>query len=65
MPASAIDSAIYRDLFYDAEVGKLFTDSAEIRAMMVVEGALAKAQASLGLIPETAAAAIHRAGLEV
>lgn len=65
MPASPFDSALYRDLFQDAEVAALFTDSAEIRAMMLVEGALAKAQAAHGLIPETAAAAIHRASLEI
>ena len=65
MPATPLDSAIYRDLFGDAEVAKLFTDSAEIRAMLVVEGALAKAQGALGMIPETAAAAIHRDALEL
>lgn len=61
MPASPLDSAIYRDLFGDAETARLFTDSAEIRAMMLVEGALAKVQGELGLIPDTAAEAIHRA----
>ena len=65
MPASPIDSAIYRDLFGDKDVGALFTDSAELRAMMLVEGALAKVQGELGIIPETAAAAIHRASLEL
>ena len=55
MPASPLDSAIYRHLFGDPEVAKLFTDSAEVRAMLVVEGALAKAQGTLGMIPETAA----------
>ena len=65
MPASPIDSALYRDLFGDPEVATLFTDSAEIRAMLVVEGALAKAQGALGLIPDTAAAAIHRDAMEV
>ena len=65
MPASPLDSALYRDLFGDLEVAKLFTDSAEIRAMLVVEGALAKAQGALGMIPETAAAAIHRDAMEV
>lgn len=65
MPASPIDSALYRDLFGDPEVAKLFTDSAELRAMLVVEGALAKAQGALGMIPETAAAAIHRDAMEV
>ena len=65
MPATPYDSAIFRDLFADAEMAKLFTDSADIRAMLLVEGALAKAQGSLGLIPEVSAAAIHRASLEV
>jgi len=65
MPASPFDSAIYRDLFLDPEVGSLFTDSAEIRAMLLVEGALAKAQGSHGLIPEISGAAIHRSAQEV
>ena len=65
MPASALDSAIFRELFGDAETAKLFTDSAEIRAMMLVEGALARAQGRIGLIPEISAEAIHRASLEL
>jgi 3-carboxy-cis,cis-muconate cycloisomerase len=65
MPASPTDSTIYGKLFGDAEVGALFTDSAEVRAMMLVEGALAKVQGALGLIPEVSAAAIHRASMEL
>ncbi len=65
MPATPLDSATYRALFGDAEVGRLFTDAAEIRAMLLVEGALAKAQGETGSIPETAAYAIHRASLQV
>lgn len=65
MPATPLDSAIYRDLLGDPDLGKLFSDTAEIRAMLIVEGALAKVQGDLGLIPETAARAIHRASLEV
>lgn len=65
MTASPSDSAIYRQLLGDAEVGKLFTDTAELRAMMLVKGALAKVQGDAGLIPETAAAAIHRASMEL
>ena len=65
MPATPLDSALYRDLFGDAEVGQLFTDTAEIRAMMLVEGALAKVQGELGVIPETSAHAIHRAAHEL
>lgn len=65
MATTPFDSMLYRDLMHDIDVGKLFTDSAEVRAMMIVEGALAKAQAEVGLIPETAAAAIQRAGMEI
>ncbi|QBX99861.1 adenylosuccinate lyase family protein [Rhodophyticola sp. CCM32] len=65
MSVSAFDSPLYRDLFTDRETARLFTDSAEIRAMLLVEGALARAQGALGLIPAEAGAAIHRASLEV
>lgn len=64
MATSPFDSPLYRDLFHDLEVGKLFSDTAEVRAMMIVEGALAKAQAKVGLIPEISAAAISRAAME-
>lgn len=65
MPAAAADSALYRDLFSDGETAALFTDSAEIRAMLLVEGALARVQGQLGLIPETAGAFIDRSAREV
>lgn len=65
MSGSPIDSAIYRRLFSDTDVAKLFSDSAEMRAMMLVEGALAKVQGEMGVIPETAGQAIHRASLEL
>lgn len=65
MPVSPADSQIWHRLYGDAELAQLFTDSAEIRAMLLVEGALATAQGRLGLIPETSAAAIARAAREV
>lgn len=65
MPAAPADSALYRSLFGDDETAALFTDSAEIRAMLLVEGALARVQGQAGLIPETAAAHIDRASREV
>ncbi|MCM2562898.1 adenylosuccinate lyase family protein [Lutimaribacter sp. EGI FJ00015] len=65
MAGSVYDSPLYHLLFPAGDVGKLFTDSAEIRAMLLVEGALAQAQGALGVIPETAAAFIHRAAMEV
>lgn len=65
MAVSPFDSAIYRELFLDADLARLFTDSAEVRAMMLVEGALAKVQGKLGVIPETAGAFLHRATMEI
>lgn len=65
MPATPFDSAIHRDFFLDRDMAALFTDTAEIRAMLLVEGALARAQGALGLIPDLSAAAIDRAAREV
>ncbi|MEM1302188.1 MAG: lyase family protein [Pseudomonadota bacterium] len=65
MAASVFDAAHLRGLFGDAELSRLMGDSAEVRAMLIVEGALAKVQGKLGVIPELSAAAIHRATLEI
>ncbi len=65
MAVSPFDSALHRDLFGDREIGALFADAAEIRAVLLFEGALAAAQGRLGLIPEDSAAAIVRASREV
>lgn len=65
MAASVFDSPLYARLFPAGNAGRLFSDSAAVRAMLLVEGALAKAQGALGLIPEVSAAAIRRATLEV
>jgi len=65
MAGSIFDSQLYAALFPTGEVGRLFTDSAAIRAMLLVEGALAKVQGEQGVIPEDSGAAIHRASLEV
>ncbi len=65
MPATPLDSAVYRELLGDPEVARLLSDAAEVRALLLVEGALAQAQGSVGLIPEISAAAIHRASHEV
>lgn len=65
MAGSLQESSLYKRLFPTGEVARLFTDTAEVRAMMLVEGTLARAQGTLGLIPEISAAAIHRAALEI
>ncbi|KMK68119.1 lyase family protein [Puniceibacterium sp. IMCC21224] len=65
MAGTPFDSALLAKLFPTGEVGRLFTDSAEVRAMMLVEGTLARVQGAAGVIPELSAAAIHRASLEL
>ncbi|KIN61924.1 3-carboxy-cis,cis-muconate cycloisomerase [Sulfitobacter noctilucicola] len=65
MAASVFDSPLYAQLFPTGEAGRLFSDTAAIRAMLLVEGALAKVQGNLGVIPEVSAAAIHRATMEI
>ena len=65
MAASVFASALYGGLFPTGEVGRLWSDAAEVRAMLLVEGALARAQGSLGVIPEISGAFIHRAAMEV
>ncbi|MEM8629968.1 MAG: adenylosuccinate lyase family protein [Pseudomonadota bacterium] len=53
------------ELFHEPVVGRLLSDGAEVRSMLLVLGALAKAQGSLGLIPADSAAAIDRASREL
>ncbi|WP_128255373.1 class-II fumarase/aspartase family protein [Falsirhodobacter deserti] len=65
MPAHPADSALYRGLFGDDETARLLSDSAEIRAMLLVEGALARVQGQLGVIPADAGTFIDRASREV
>lgn len=65
MTVSPFDSAMLRDLFTDREVATLFSDTADIRAMLLVEGMLAKVQGDLGVIPADSAGFIQRSSLEV
>jgi 3-carboxy-cis,cis-muconate cycloisomerase len=64
MSVSPFDSALHRELFGDAEVARLFSDTAEVRAMMLVLGALAKGQGAEGTIPQVSAAFLHRSMME-
>ncbi|WP_353473172.1 hypothetical protein PVT71_03820 [Salipiger sp. H15] len=65
MSATPFDSAHLHRVFPAGDLARLFSDSAEVRAIMIVAGTLAKVQGEVGLIPETAAKAIHRASLEL
>lgn len=64
MATSLFDSAIFSKAYGDPEVARLLSDGAQIRAMLIFEGALAKVQGDLGVIPVEAGTAIHRASLE-
>jgi 3-carboxy-cis,cis-muconate cycloisomerase len=61
MAVSPFDGALWSGFWGDPEVGPFFTDAAEIRAMLAVEGALARVQGALGMIPPASAAAIAEA----
>lgn len=65
MAASVFDSLIFNRLFPTGETARLFSDTAEVRAMLLVEGALAKVQGAQGIIPDLSAQAIHRATMEL
>ena len=65
MSTSPFDSGLYRELLHDDEIGDLFSDAAVITSMMHVEGALAKVQGKLGVIPTASARAIGRAMQEL
>ncbi len=65
MAGSVFDSPLFSHLFPTGDVGRLFTDSAELRAMLLVEGILAKVQGDIGVIPQESAQAISRAAMEV
>lgn len=65
MSVSPFESAMHRHLFWDHEALRLFRDTAEVRAMMVVLGTLAKVQGEAGVIPEVSGAFLHRAAMEV
>ena len=54
MPVSPFDSKLFAALFSDPDMAALFSDEAAIAAMLKVEVALAKVQADIGVIPQTA-----------
>lgn len=56
----ALDSNIFAPLFCDDEVAGLFDDDAYLQAMLEVEGALARVEARLGVIPSSAGEQISK-----
>ena len=49
-----LDSKIFGPLFSDPEIAGFFDDASFLRAMLEVEGCLARVEANLGLIPSSA-----------
>jgi 3-carboxy-cis,cis-muconate cycloisomerase len=62
--ATPLESTIFGPLFTDEEVSALLTDRAFVRALVDVEIALARAEARVGVIPESAAAKIAKVSAE-
>ncbi len=60
MPATAINSAVFRDIFSTAAMRRVFSDENRIQKYLDFEGALARAQGRLGIIPKEAAEEISR-----
>ncbi len=61
MSVNPADSQIYGSLFGTDQMRDLISDRAQLAAMLEVEAALARAEASLGIIPHEAAQAITAA----
>lgn len=55
MSVTPFDSALLGSLLSDPELTRWFDDRTQIRFMLAFEGALARAEASIGVIPEAAA----------
>ena len=60
MPATALDSAIFQDIFSTQAMRRVFSDETRTRYYVEIEAALARVQARLGVIPERAAQEIER-----
>src|SRR5690348_9460592 len=55
MTATAIDSMVFRHIFSAEPMRQVFSDENRVQCYLDIEAALARVQASLGLIPQEAA----------
>ena len=55
MASTAIDSAVFRDIFSSDAMRRVFSDEHRVQCYLDIEAALARVQAQLGLIPQRAA----------
>ncbi|MCC6889506.1 MAG: adenylosuccinate lyase family protein [Hyphomicrobiales bacterium] len=60
MPATLLDSTIFKDIFTTTEMRTVFSDEFRTACYLEIEAALAKVQAGLGIIPQEAADEIIR-----
>ncbi len=60
MPATALDSAVFRDIFTTAAMRGVFADENRVQCYLDIEAALARVEARLGIIPAAAADEICR-----
>jgi 3-carboxy-cis,cis-muconate cycloisomerase len=60
MPATALDSNIFKDIFTTEEMRRVFSDENRTEFYLDIEAALARVQAKLGIIPQEAAQEIVR-----
>jgi 3-carboxy-cis,cis-muconate cycloisomerase len=58
MASTAIDSAVFRDIFSSEAMRRVFSDEHRVQCYLDIEAALAQVQARLDLIPQSAAAEI-------
>lgn len=65
MPVSAIDSFLFKNLFGTEEIRTIFNDSQYVNYCVQVQAALARAQASYGIIPQSAAETITSTASEI
>ena len=59
MPATALDSLIFRDIFTTEAMRRVFSDEQRTAYYLEIEAALARVQGRLGIIPAEAAREIE------
>src|SRR5437588_2291664 len=60
MTATALDSAIFRDIFSTPQMRQVFSDEARTGYYLEIEAALARVQGRLGIVPDKAACETER-----
>jgi 3-carboxy-cis,cis-muconate cycloisomerase len=60
MPATTLDSAIFRDMFSTEDMRRVFSDETRTKFYLDIEAALARVEDRLGIIPAKAAQEIER-----